>query len=134
MWWALYYNNYLSFNCRLSLNLISEGCSTQFLDTYCAASHLIILVCCIPSLKPWSLILPTLDLHCKNSSVFCTPNLLNRHTKMEVGVSIEQIWCAGHTTVITVYPLNPIDLIILVCCIPSLKPWSLILPTLDLPP
>ena len=43
------------------------------------------------------------DTHCKNSSVTCTPNLLHRHTKMEIGVSIEQIWCAGHTTVFTVH-------------------------------
>ena len=41
--------------------------------------------------------------HCKNSSVTCTPNLLHRHTKTEIGVSIEQIWCAGHTSVFTVY-------------------------------
>ena len=41
---------------------------------------------------------------CKNSSVTRTPNLLHRHTKMEIGVSIEQIWCAGHTNVFTVKP------------------------------
>ena len=45
-------------------------------------------------------------------------------------VCVHPISNSAHLT----YPLNPIDLIILVCCIPSLKPWSLILPTLDLPP
>ena len=58
--------------------------------------------------KLWPLVSPNFSvgkkveggLHCNNSSVTCTPNLLHRHTIMEV--YIEQIWCAGHTTVFTV--------------------------------
>ena len=44
-------------------------------------------------------------MHVKTTHSFlqCTPNLLHRYTKIEIGVSIEQIWCAGHTTVFTVY-------------------------------
>ena len=41
-------------------------------------------------------------MHCKNTSVTCTPNLLYAHTKWGKGVSIEQIWCAGHTNIFTV--------------------------------
>ena len=42
-------------------------------------------------------------MHCKNTSVTCTPNLLYTHTKWRKGVCIEQIWCAGHTCVFTVW-------------------------------
>ena len=41
---------------------------------------------------------------CRHTTVFTvysvtrTPNLLHRLTKMEIGVSIEQIWCASHTS------------------------------------
>ena len=45
----------------------------------------------------------SIGIHCKNTSVTCTPNLLYTHTKWRKGVCIEQIWCAGHTCVFTVY-------------------------------
>ena len=45
-------------------------------------------------------------LHCKNSSVTSTPNLLYTHTYFHFGVPMEQIRCAGHTTVFTVYVPN----------------------------
>ena len=38
-------------------------------------------------------------IHCKNSSVTSTPNLLYTHTCFHFGVSMEQIRCVGHTTV-----------------------------------
>ena len=42
-------------------------------------------------------------MHCKNTSVTCTPNF-TLYTRQIV--SIEQIWCAGHVCVFTVCTLN----------------------------
>ena len=50
-------------------------------------------------------------IHCKNSSVTSTPNLLYTHTYFHFGVPMEQIRCAGHTTVFTLYTLNDAELV-----------------------